>query len=100
MNTLLYAQLLYEIISLQNIMSKKRTFTFTLFVDFLSTPAFLVPTPDSVQPNTRRDTPKGFNKLSLNYLSQPDGLISNYTPRIKLRLQYIACVQLYDIKYC
>jgi hypothetical protein len=43
-NTLVYAQLLYEIISLQNIiMSKKRTFTYTgvptLFVDFLSTPA-------------------------------------------------------------
>jgi hypothetical protein len=39
---------LHEIISLQNTsMSKKRTFTyiFTLFVDFLSTPAFLVPTP-------------------------------------------------------
>ena len=46
----MYAQLLYEIISLQNIiMSKKRTFTYTgvptLFVDFLSTPTFLVPTP-------------------------------------------------------
>ena len=45
-NTLLYTQLLYGIISLENIiMSKKRMHIYTLFVDFLSAPAFLVLTP-------------------------------------------------------
>jgi len=49
-NTLLYAQLLYEIISLQNIiMSKKRKFTF--FIDARVPSA----NSDSVQPDTRRE---------------------------------------------
>ena len=57
LNTLLYAQLLYEIISLQNIiMSKKRTFTYTYPVCWFFIDArVLSANSGSVQPNTRRE---------------------------------------------
>jgi len=55
--TLLYAQLVYKIISLQNIiMSKKRTFTYTYPVCWFFIDArVLSANSGSMQPNTRRD---------------------------------------------
>ena len=56
-NTLLYAQLLYEIISLENIiMFKKRTCTYTYPVCwFFIADRALGANSSSVYPNTRRD---------------------------------------------